>query len=141
MIGSPLTLLEEFNIPTVPDSVFSSPYLTLGLQAWVPQLYQWRSVEWLAKTSLDGQQPIMFEIDNIELPTASRRWKVSSPEHPELTFDDLRAGRWPKPSEEEIEARNKALQLAQYVRDKLDIRPLTTTTIVHQLREEKEGRG
>ena len=45
------------------------------------------------------------------------------------------------PTEEEIKTRSEALELAQYVHDKLDIRPLTTTTIVRQLREEKEGRG
>lgn len=140
MIVSPLTLPEEMNIPAVPDSIFSSPYLTLGLQAWVPELYQWRPIGRLEATSLDGQQPVMFEIDTIDLPTATRRWKVSSPEHPEITFDDLRTGKWPEPTEEEIKARSKALELAQCVHDKLDIRPLTTTTIVRQLREGKEDR-
>jgi len=140
MIVSQLTLHEEINIRTVPDSIFSSPYVTLGLQAWVPELYQWRPVEWLAATSLDGQQPVVFEIDTIDLPIATRRWKVGSPEHPELTFDDLRAGKWPEPTEEEMKKRGKALELAQLVHDKLDIRPLTTTTIVRQLREGKEDR-
>ena len=140
MIVSPLTLAEEINIPAVPDSIFSSPYLTLGLQAWVPELYQWRPIGRLAATSLDGQQPVMFEIDTIDLPIATRRWKVNLPGHPELTFDDLRAGKWPKPTEEEIEARSNALELAQHVHDKLDIRPLTTATIVRQLREGKEDR-
>jgi hypothetical protein len=140
MIGSPLTLPEEINIPAVPDSIFSSPYLTLGLQAWMPELYQWRPIGRLAATSLDGQQPVMFEIDTIDLPIATRRWKVNLPGHPELTFDDLRAGKWPKPTEEEIEARSKALELAQHAHDKLDIRPLTAATIVRQLREGKEDR-
>lgn len=140
MIGSPLTLPEEINIPAVPDSIFSSPYLTLGLQAWMPELYQWRPIGRSAATSLDGQQPVMFEIDTIDLPIATRRWKVNLPGHPELTFDDLRAGKWPKPTEEEIEARSKALELAQHVHDKLDIRPLTAATIVQQLREGKEDR-
>jgi hypothetical protein len=141
MVVTPLALPEKINIPPVPDSILSSQCLTLGLQAWVPELYQWRPIERLALTSFDEQQPILFEIDTIDLPTAMRRWKVSSPEHPEITFDDLRTGKWPKPDEEEIEARSEALKLAQYVHDKLDIRPLTTTTIVRQLREEKEGRG
>jgi len=139
MIASALALPEEINIRAVPDSIFSSPYLTLGLQAWMPELYQWRPIERLAATSLDGQQPVMFEIDTIDLPIATRRWKVNLPGHPELTFDDLRAGKWPKPTEEEIEARSNALELAQHVHDKLDIRPLTTATIVRQLREGKEG--
>jgi hypothetical protein len=140
MIGSPLTLPEEINIPAVPDSIFSSPYLTLGLQAWMPELYQWRPIGRLAATSLNGQQPVMFEIDTIDLPIATQRWKVNLPGHPELTFDDLRAGKWPEPTEEEIEARSKALELAQHVHDKLDIRPLTAATIVRQLREGKEDR-
>jgi formiminotetrahydrofolate cyclodeaminase len=55
-------------------------------------------------------------------------------------FDDLRAGKWPKATDEEIKARDKALELAQSVHDKLDIRPLTTATIVRQLREGKEDR-
>jgi len=139
MIASALALPEEINIRAVPDSIFSSPYLTLGLQAWMPELYQWRPIERLAATSLDGQQPVIFEIDTIDLPTATRRWKVSSPEHPEITFDDLRTGKWPKPTGEELETRSKALELAQHVHDKLDIRPLTTATIVRQLREGKEG--
>jgi hypothetical protein len=140
MIVSPLALPQEINIRTVPDSIFSSPYLTVGLQAWMPELYQWRPIERLVATSLDGQQPVIFEIDTIDLPTATRRWKVNLPGHPELTFDDLRARKWPKPTEEEIEARSKALELAQHVHDKLDIRPLTIATIVRQLREGKEGR-
>lgn len=76
----------------------------------------------------------------MDLPIATRRWKVNLPSHPELTFDDLRAAKWPNPTEGEIEARSKALELAQHVHAKLDIRPLTTATIVRQLREGKEGR-
>jgi len=140
VIASALALPQEINIRAVPDSIFTSPYLKLGLQAWMPELYEWRPIGRLAATGQDGQQPIMFEIDTIDLPTATRRWKLSSPEHPELKFDDLRAGKWPKPTEEEIEARSKALELAQHVHDKLDIRPLTTATIVRQLREGKEER-
>lgn len=138
MIVSPLTSPEKINIPPVPDSILSSPCLTLGLQAWVPELYQWRPIGRLAATSLNGQQPVMFEIDTIDLPIATQRWKVNLPGHPELTFDDLRAGKWPKPTKEEMEARSKALELAQHVHDKLDIRPLTAATIVRQLREGKE---
>ena len=76
----------------------------------------------------------------MDLPIATRRWKVNLFGHPELTFDDLRTGKWPELTEEEIETRTKALELAQHVHAKLDIRPLTTATIVRQLREGKEGR-
>lgn len=140
MVVSPLALGEEINGSLVSDNILSSIYITLSLQAWMPRLYQWRSIEESVLTTFDGQQPVLFEINTVDLPTATRRWKVSSPEHPEITFDELRAGKWPKPTEEEIEARGKALELAQSVHDKLDIRPLTTATIVRQLREGKESR-
>ncbi len=128
--------------PTLSDSILSSPYLTLNLTTWVPGLYEWQSIGQMLQTSFDGQRPIAFDIDNVELPTATRRWKVSLPGHPQVTFDDVRAGNLPEPTEQELEARRKALELAYDVHQKLDIRPLTTTTIIRQLREEKaESRG
>ena len=143
MRGPVLTLGEEigkFDAPVVSDSILSSTYITFSLQTWMPQLYRWRSIEPSVPTTFNGQHPVLFEIDTMDLPTATKRWKVSLPEHPEVTFDDLRAGKWPRPTKEELEARGKALELAADVHDKLDIRPLTTTTIVRQLREGKEGR-
>jgi len=121
------------------DSILSSEYITFDLQTWMPQPYRWRSIELSSPTTFDGQQPVLFEINNIDLPTATWRWKISLPEHPEITFDDLRAGKWPKPTEEELEARGNALELAQRVHDKLDIRPLTTAILIRQFREGKEG--
>lgn len=113
----------------------------MNLAAWVPGLYQWQSAEQMLPTSFNGQQPTPFDINTVDLPTATRRWKVSLLRYPEVTFDDLRAGNWPKPSEQELEARRKALELARDVHEKLDIRPLTTATIIRQLREGKtEGR-
>lgn len=138
-----LTLGEEIgkiDAPVVSDSILSSTYITFSLQAWTPQLYQWRSIEPFIPTTLDGQQPMLFEVDTIDLPLATRRWKLSLPQHPEITFDGLRAGKWPKPTEEEMAARGKALELAQRVHDELDIRPLTTAAIVRQLREGIEDR-
>ncbi len=119
------------------DLILSSPYLWLSMTTWIPGLYERQSIEQTLRTTFDGQRPIVFNIDNVELPTATRRWKVSLPEHPEVTFDDLRAGKWPKPTEQELEARQKALELAREVREKLDIRPLKTSTIIRQLREGK----
>lgn len=127
----------EIKPATLSDSVLSSPYLSLSIAAWVPGLYEWQSIEQMLHTTFDGQRPIAFDIDTVELPTATRRWKVSLPEYPEVTFDDLRAGNWPKPTEQEIEARRKALELARDVHEKLDIRPLKTSTIIRQLREGK----
>lgn len=140
---SALTLgeeIEKINAPVVSDSILSSTYITFSLQAWMPQLYRWQSIERSVPTTFDGQQPVLFQVDTIDLPLATRRWKLNLPQHPEITFDDLRAGKWPKPTEKELEARGKALELAKDVYDKLDITPLTTATIVRQLREGKEGR-
>jgi len=137
------TLREEIgkiNTPVISGSALSSAYVALPLQALVPQFYQWRTIEPLTPTTFNGQPPVSFLVDTMDLPLATQRWKISIPEHPEITFDDLRAGKWPKPTEKELEARGKALELAQGVHDKLDIRPLTTATIICQLREGKEGR-
>lgn len=142
MIATRPTLLGEAEPAVLSDSILSSPYLSLSLGTWVPGLYQWQSIEQMLGTTFDGQRPIAFEIDTVELPTATRRWKISLPGYPEVTFDDLRAGSWPQPTEQELEARRKALELAQDVHQKLDIRPLTTSTIIRQLREGKvEDRG
>ena len=141
MIAPMLTPFAEVK-PAFLDSILSSPYLSLNLAAWVPGLYRWQSIEQMLHTTFDGQRPVAFDIDTVELPTATRRWKISLPGYPEVTFDDLRAGKWPKPTEQEIEARCKALELARGVYEKLDIRPLTTSTIIRQLREGKvEDRG
>jgi len=122
------------------DNILSSPYLGLSVAAWVPGLYRWQPTEPMLRTTFDGQRPVAFDTDTIELPVATRRWKVSLPGYPEVTFDDLRAGNWPEPTEQELEARHKALELAREVR--IDIRPLTTSSIIRQLREEEvEDRG
>ncbi len=142
MIASMLTQSSKVKAAVLSDSILSSPYLNLSLATWIPGLYEWRSIERMLQTTFDGQRPIVFDIDNVELPTATRRWKVSLAGYPEITFDDLRTGNWPKPTEEELEARSKALELAQEVHKELDIRPLTTSTIIRQLREGKvEKRG
>jgi hypothetical protein len=132
----------EVKPATLSDSILSLPYLSLSIAAWVPGLYRWQPTETWAHTTFDGQKPITFYIDTVELPAANKRWKISLPEYPEVTFDDLRAGNWPEPTEQELKARRKALELARDVRPKLDIRPLTTSTIIRQLRDGKvEDRG
>ncbi len=137
MIATRLTSPPEVKPAVLSDSILSSPFVRLSLGTWVPGLYEWQSIEQTLHTTFDGQQPIVFDIDNVELPTATRRWKVSLPGYSEVTFDDLRAGNWPEPTEQELEARRKALELARDVHQKLDIRPLTTATITRQLREGK----
>ncbi len=142
MIPTMLTPPAEVKPAVLSDSILSSPYVSLSIAAWVPGLYQWQSAEIMLHTTFDGQQPIAFDTDTIELPMANQRWKISLPGYPEVTFDDLRAGNWPEPTEQELEERRKALELARDVHEKLDIRPLTTSTIIRQLREGKvEDRG
>lgn len=132
----------EVKPATLSDSVLSSPYLTLGIAAWVPGLYRWQPTEATLQTTYDGQRPIEFYVDTIELPLATRRWTVSLPGYPKIAFEDLRAGNWPKPTGQELEERHKALELARNVYEKLDIRPLKTSTIIRQIREGKvEDRG
>jgi hypothetical protein len=127
----------EVKPATLSDSVLSSPYLTLGIAAWVPELYRWQPTEVMLQTTYDGQRPIEFYVDTIELQLAKRRWKVSLPGYPQVTFETLQTGNWPKPTEEELEERRKALELARDVYQKLDIRPLKTSTIIRQIREGK----
>lgn len=79
-----------------------------------------------------------FDVDTIRLPVASERWTVMWPGHPGITFEDLRAGRLPKPTPKELSQRQEAIRLAQEIRAQLDIRPLTTSAIVRQLREGTE---
>lgn len=69
-----------------------------------------------------------------DLPTPGRRWRVDMAGQPELKFEDFRAGNYPEPGEDSIELRRKALQAARLVRAKLNIRPLTTATIIRQIR-------
>ncbi|MDH5364462.1 MAG: hypothetical protein OEW82_04765 [Dehalococcoidia bacterium] len=119
-----------------PDTQLFARYVKLDPIAWAPELYQQESIrEETQQTVFHSQRTMLFDVDIIALPTATSRWKVSLPGHPETTFDDLRTGKWPKPTEEEIDARCKAMELARGIRAQLDIRPLTTSTIIRQLRE------
>jgi len=119
-----------------PDTQLLARYVKLDPLAWAPGLYRLESSNGeTQQTFFARQRTISFHVDTIVLPTATNRWRVSLPEHPERTFDDLRAGKWPKPTKEEIDTRRNAMQLAQSVRAQLDIRPLTTSAIIRRLRE------
>jgi len=142
MISYILTSVENVkkrSVPALSDRILFSEYVRFPLQTWMEQPYRWRPIELPSPTTYDGQQPVLFAITNIDLPTATRRWKVSLPGHPEISFDDLRAGKWPRLTAKELEARDNALELARIVRDKLDIKPLTTVILIRQIREGKEG--
>lgn len=116
------------------DSVFSG-LVGFNLTAWMPEFHKWNPVGQQVPTSCNGLQPISFETDTIELPTAVNRWKLSLAEHPEVTFADVRAGNWPERTETELQERHEAIELAREVRPNLDIRPLKTSTIIRQLRD------
>jgi hypothetical protein len=70
--------------------------------------------------------------------TPINRMKLHYPGHPEVTVEDLKAGRLPELTPEELARRRKALDEALKIRKKLDIRPLTTTRLTRELRD---GRG
>ena len=86
----------------------------------------------------DYERRIQFEVPTLDLPAASERWVVRWQGHPEVTFEDLRAGRLPKPSAIELIDRQKAIKAAQEIRQKIDISPLTTETLIRQLRDGSE---
>ena len=123
----------------LPQDIMTSRNIIVNLDAWVPGLFWLHSIEQDEYTSHDGQLPIAFVVDTIDLPTATSRWKVSMPEYPDVTFDDIRAGKRPKLTKKMLEERSKALEIARSVRDKIDIRPLTTSAILRQLREGKSN--
>jgi len=141
MISPLLITSTEDVIKILKDSSLSSEYIKFTPRTWIPSSYCLQSIEPSSPTDFHEEQSVLFEIKNVDLPTAAQRWKISLPEHPEITFEDLRAGKWPKPTEEELKAREEALKLAQRVQEILDIRPLTTTILIRQLREGKEGSG
>lgn len=119
----------------VSGDILTSGHLTSNVGSWIPKLCEWTAVPQMANTSHNKHQPVKFEIDTMDLPTPTRRWKLSMPEHPEATFDDLRAGRWPELTAEELKDRQAALSAARRLHDKLDIRPLRTSTLIRQLRK------
>lgn len=135
-----LPSIREQGERVISESILTSRYIRFTLNTWVPGLTKWEAIECTMPTNYNGQQPISTEVDDLDLPTAVRRWKVTMPRHPEITFDDLRAGEYPELTEEEIEARGKAMQAARFARAKLDIRPLTTAVIIRQVREGKSLR-
>jgi len=76
-----------------------------------------------------------FEIETLELPTASSRWALKWAGHPEVTFDDIRSGKLPGVTEQEKSQRREAIKLAKEIRQELDIRPLTVPALIRSLRE------
>jgi hypothetical protein len=132
------SLTIERKSTTISDKILSSRHLRFNVTDFVPGLSgNWQASDTSTGTTFDLHRPINFNIDDIKLPLANQRWKIDSPEYSNSTFDDLRVGNWPRPTELELERRHKALNDARKVRQEMDIRPLTTTTIIHLLREEE----
>jgi hypothetical protein len=68
-------------------------------------------------------------------PEIADNWPVYYPGHPEVTFADLKAGRFPKLTPEELAERHEAVRRIRELRQKLDIRPLTAEKIIRSLRD------
>lgn len=113
------------------------PNLALTLDSWIPELYEWQAIE-NTDTNYDGCKPLSFLVDTVDLPTASKRWKVDLPAHADVTFDSLTTGKWPLRTEEELKARRQAIAAAKTIRPLLDIRPLKTSTIIRYIRKGRE---
>ena len=128
----------EVKSETLSDDILLSKYLSLSIASYVSGIYSWQPADTTLKTTFNGKQPISFEAHTIDLPTAAQRWSINISGHPEMTFDDLREGNLPEPTDEELEARRKAIELAKGVHEQLDIRPLKTSTIIRMLREGRE---
>lgn len=117
------------------DSQLLNEYGTFDLIAYVPELGVRQSTRIMQRTSLLSDKSITFDVPALDLPSPSRLWRIDWPGHPEFTIQNLLAGEWPRPTEQDIAERSLAVRLAQHIRSKLDIRPLTTSTIIRALRE------
>lgn len=129
------SLLPRTEVPTSHDVRHVYPFQTWNEDTWEFLQQARKEVE---ETLFREPSYTEFEVDTIRLPVASERWTVMWPGHPGITFEDLRAGRLPKPTQKELGQRQEAIRLAQEIRARLDIRPLTTSTIIRQLREGTE---
>lgn len=137
MAAIPTSTVRQAEWPTISDAILMSPRLKLRPSTWIPGLTGGQPLDFAMPTNFNGQVPVSIVVDHLDLPIPARRWKVSIPGHPEITFESLREGNYPELTEEEKEARGRALDEADTVRTELDIRPLTTATIVRQIREGK----
>lgn len=129
------SLLPRTEVPTSRDVRYVYPFQTWTEDTWE---FLQQAREEVEETLFREPSYTEFEVDTIRLPVASERWTVMWPGHPRITFEDLRAGQLPKPTRKELEQRQEAIRLAQEIRPRLDIRPLTTATIIRQLREGTE---
>lgn len=129
------SLIPRTEAPTFRDIRHVYPFQTWTEDTW-ESLHQAR--EEAGGTLFREPSYTEFEVDTIRLPVASERWIVIWAGHPETSFEDLRSGHIPKPTPEELCQRQEAIRSAQEIRAQLDIRPLTTGTIIRQLREGTE---
>ena len=134
------TLPVSFKLPEPPiisNDLLTSTSLRFRASTWIAGL---PAIKQMVPTSHNGQQPLIMVVDDLDLPTAARRWKVSLPGHPEVTFQNLQDGKLPELTQEEIQERCRALDTAKQVRTELDIRPLTTAVVIRQIREQQSER-
>lgn len=55
--------------------------------------------------------------------------------YPDLSLEDVKAGRVPEPMAKELKRRQEVLRIAHDIRPKLNISPLTTWAVVRDLRD------
>lgn len=111
---------------------------------WSPDIVNWIRVG--EERVTEEEEPSLFrepgycsfEVRMLHLPLATDRWVVRWPGHPELTFEDLRAGQLPSLSPDELAERREEIRAAREIREKLNISPLTTSAIIRQLRQGTE---
>lgn len=139
MVASLLPMVEVRPEP-ISGEILELRYLDFKISNWVPSFFQWKHVDEVKHTTFNGQLPITFEVENIVLPTAASRWKISISEYPGLNFEKLLRGEITK-NKELLERRQKAMEIANEVKGKIDIRPLKTATIIRQIRSGQEEDG
>lgn len=128
------TLFKLPESPIISDNLLISTSLRFNPSTWITGLPVLLTIKQTMPTSINGQQPLTMVVDDLDLPTAARRWKISLPKHPEVTFQNLQEGKLPELTDEEMQERFTALDIAEQVRAELDIRPLTTTVVIRQIR-------
>ena len=134
MVSTLSVLVKLPEPPIISNDLLISTSLRFRASTWIAGL---PAIKQMMPTSLNGQQPLIMVVDDLDLPTAAGSWKVSLPRHPEVTFQNLQDGKLPELTEEEIQERCTALDTAKQVRAELDIRPLTTAVVIRQIREQQ----
>lgn len=121
---------------TISNESLLSPHVWVNPCTWIRH-GEWQPLQDKLITSQNGVQPLSFSVADIDIPLPSKRWMLRTIGDAPITFDDLRSGNMPLPTEEELKRRHQAIESAKEIRGKIDIRPLTTSAILRNLRNGK----